>query len=349
MSKKPVDTRDNFQIVSDALIKHGGNQKQSGDTRFICCPFPTHGHEEKTPSLGVYMKVDGKIPFGFSHCFGCGSKGSWNVVAGLIGAETIREWEKSTEVSESILTTELEEQLLGDSGTTFKNVLKIMRCEEAQRWPKHLEWRGFDGQLIYKVGGHIIDDDYNKSVGLLFPIKIAGKVRGGVKAVYEKKSKQLGYITMKGEGWVRNYGLFPYMYSEKLLRDGEYDFVVLVEGPRDALRLCSLGIPALAILGATSMSDVKARLVVDMDISTVYVISDNDDGGTVMWKNVQKYFKKTDAEVKRIKLPQEYDKNKKLIKMDPGNAPIAIVKKIVSLLGERHNFIPPTKVNYNSV
>jgi 5S rRNA maturation endonuclease (ribonuclease M5) len=344
MAKKEeeVDHRDNFQIISDEITRFGGRQKATADSRFICCPLPEHGGVDKTPSLGVYMQIEGKIPLGFFHCFGCGTKGPWNKLAEAAGLQPIKDWKKnSTVAAETILTKDVEEGLLGEEGLTFKSILKKMRCEEAQRWPITMDWRGFSGQLVYAVGGHIINDEYAESIGVLFPIKINGKVRGGVKAIYERKSdKQRAYDNMKGT-WVKKYGLFPYMYAAKMIRKLKLKFVFIVEGPRDALRLCSLGIPALAILGATSMSEVKALLVANLGVTHAYIMSDNDKGGDVMAKTAKKFLKKADAlKVQRLKLPRKKDANGKLIKMDPGNMPKKIVKRVMEFLKEEHDFEP---------
>ena len=342
MAKLEVDNRDNFQIIQDELARYGGPQKSTADSRFICCPFPEHGGVDRTPSLGVYMQIEGKIPLGYVHCFGCGTKGPWNRLAEVANLQQIKDWKKnSTVASDAILTPDLEEGLLGETGLTFKGVLKKMRCEEAQRWPITMEWRGFDGQLIHDVGGHIINDHYADSVGVLFPVKINGKVRGGVKAIYERKhSKQRAYDNMKGD-WVKKYGLFPYMYAQKMIRKHKIRFVFVVEGPRDALRLCSIGIPAVAILGATSMSEVKALLIANLGVTHAYIMSDNDNGGDVMAKTAKKYLKATQAlEVKRLKLPRKKGEDGKIIKMDPGSMPKKIVKRVMAFLKEEHDFEP---------
>lgn len=331
------DARDNFQIISDELTRFGGPQKATADSKFICCPFPQHGGVDKSPSLGVYMQVEGKIPLGYVHCFGCGTKGPWNYLAEIANLEKIKEWQKSSDIS-TVVTRDVEDSLLGDGGITFKSILKKMKCEEAIRWPTGLEWRGFEGQLIFDVGGHIINDERAESVGVLFPIKIGGKVRGAIRAVYEKKGKELAYINMQGD-WSKKYGLFPYMYAHKIIRKRKCPFVFIVEGPRDALRLCSLGIPAVAILGATSMSELKALLIVNLGISHVYIMSDNDKGGDTMAKTVKKWLKATEAVIiKRIQLPRKKDEEGKLVKMDPGNAPKKIIKRLREFLKEEHDY-----------
>lgn len=333
--KSENDSRDNFQIITDALHQYPGGQKSTANSRFLCCAF----HDDSTPSMSVFLGTDGPIPLGFFHCFGCGAKGHWNILAKKMGLAKIQEWKTNVHPSENLITKEIEDKLLGSDTLTFKRVLRLMRCEEAIRWPKHLDWRGFDGSLIHSVGGHMINDAFNDDIALLFPIKIQGMVRGAVKAVRERKSKkQLAYITMRGD-WVRDYGLFPYMYTQKLLSKYRYDFVVLVEGPRDALRLVSLGVPALAILGATSMSKIKALLVASLDVSTVYVMPDNDDGGDIMWATAKKFLRRSDtATVRRLKLPRVYDAAGKLLKIDPGNCSEDILDNVLRLFKSEHGF-----------
>lgn len=337
MAKVVIDDRDNFDIISEELAKYGGPQKATGTSRYICCPLPEHGGEN-TPSCGVYMQVDAAIPLGYFHCFGCSGKGPWNKLAEIAGMAKIAEWKKASEVSATMLTRDDEDNMLGSTGTSFQQVMVKMRCTEARRWPINVEWRGFSGQLIHDVGGHIINDERKETIGVLFPVKINGVVRGGIKAVYEREGKERAYDNMKGP-WTSKYGLFPYMYSAKMIRQQRLRFVFLVEGPRDALRLCSLGLPALAVLGATSMSDIKALLVMNLGVTHVYVISDNDAGGTVMWKTIKTYLRPMNSvKLARLKLPCKKDENGDLIKMDPGNMPMKIVHDIVDVLKENHDF-----------
>ncbi len=334
---KETDERDNHQIITDELQRYGGPQKSTATSRFICCPLPEHGND-KTPSCGIFMQIDAGIPLGFYHCFGCGGKGPWNALAEKVNWTKIKEWRKSADIAQDLITPAVEDSLLGDSGLTFNAVLKRMQCQEAQRWPITMNWRGFSGQLIHDVGGHIVNDQRKESIGVLFPVKINGKVRGGLKAVFEREGKELAYTNMAGT-WTRDYGLFPYMYTMKMIRKRRLRFVFLVEGPRDALRLVSLGLPALAILGATSMSDIKTLLVANLDVTHVYVISDNDAGGDVMWKSVKKFMKKAEMfKVSRMQLPKKKDEDGKLIKMDPGNAPKKIIRRIKTFLKEAHGY-----------
>lgn len=327
---------DNFDIIKSGLQQLGGRQKPAGDWRMVQCPFPDH--QDGSPSCGVYMRKEGRASLGFFNCLGCGKKGGWNKFAEVAGLEKIKEWDTAQKRVDEVISKEDEEKLLGDQTLTIKRVLKIMRCEEAQPWPENIPWRGFKGNLLRLVGGLIINDYYNDSVAALFPVKIAGKVRGAVKAVYEKKTKeQLGYITMSGE-WVNSYGLFPFEFTKRLIDKNGFNFVILVEGPRDALRLLKLGIPALAVLGANTIGKTKALYITSLDVETYYVMPDTDRGGTALWNNLKEALTKKKQIVKRLKLPREKGEDGKVIKMDPFNAPREVISNLKTLLRDRHEW-----------
>lgn len=277
------------------------------------------------------------MPLGWFNCLGCGERGGWNKLAKKTGLPKIKEWDNKEKSVGDILTKEDEGTLLGDDGMSLRTVFKVMNCPEAQPWPVMIDWRGFKGDLIRAVGGLIINDYHNDDVAVLFPIKIGGKTRGAVKAIYEKRTKQqLGYVTMKGE-WVNNYGLFPYEYTKALIKQNGYDFVVLVEGPRDALRLLKLGIPALAALGANTFGKTKALYVQSIGADFVYAMPDNDSGGAALWRNIKGKLKGK-IPLKRLKLPREKNEKGELIKMDPFNAPAEIMRNLKVLLKEKHGW-----------
>ena len=322
---------DALEVIHRGLQRLGGWQKPAGAFRMVCCPF----HDDDSPSCGVVVtRTHPKYKLGFFNCLGCGTKGHWNVFADKVGAEHIAEWDtKEKNIGDEILEG-IEEKLLGEDEFTVKKILKIMRCEEAQPWPVEFDWRGFSGSLINRVGGMIVQDNYNEDVAVVFPVSVNKKIRGGVKAVMQKRGKQTSYITMTGE-WIQKYGLFPFDYTRTMIRKRKYNFVVLVEGPRDALRLLRMGIPAIAVLGANTIGKVKALLVESLDVQ-VYVITDNDSGGDKLWENLKS--KLTKAKLKRLRLPREKDKEGKLIKMDPCNAPKYVVENIKEYLQEHNNW-----------
>lgn len=338
-----IDTRDNFDIIRDGLQRIGGRQKPAGDWHMILCPF----HSERTPSCGVYMRRDDtRRNLGSWNCLGCGEHGNWNKLAEKANVDPIKEWDSGEKVVGGVITRADEDKMLGSSESlggslTLRSIIHQMGCPEAQPWVESINWRGFKGEFLAKVGGMVIDDAYNDNIAVLFPVKVGRRYVGAVKAIYEKKyKKQLGYITMKGSDWVNNYGLFPYNITQMMIRKGHFNFVILVEGPRDALRLIKHGIPALAVLGANTMGRKKVLQILNLGTDIVYAMPDNDSGGLTLWRNVKSSFTDDSAIIRRLKLPRDKDEQGKIIKMDPFNAPIQVIRNLKSYLKEHNNWKP---------
>lgn len=333
MAKEEVDSRDNREIIMGELESFGGYQKSAGEYQMVCCPF----HPDKSPSCGVYVSVTNPEKLGFFHCFGCDVKGTWNVFAERTGLQPIQEWKNKNVHSGDLVDSAMEEALLGSASLTARGVLKQMGVPEAQPWPTSMDWRGFPGTIVRKAGGYIAHDPYNDSVQLVFIVKYAGQVRGGVKAMYEKARKgQSSYIAMRGQ-WVSKYGLLFFEQARTIMQRNGYTFIVLVEGPRDALRLLVNGIPAVAVLGASTMTKSKALMVTVLGVDRVYVLPDNDVGGDTFWEGAKKTLKPI-LPTTLIKLPKVNDKGK-AIKIDPGSMSLDLLTDLIVMLEKKQDFI----------
>jgi 5S rRNA maturation endonuclease (ribonuclease M5) len=331
------DQVDNREIILQELQTYSnGYMKPAGDWLMVCCPF----HDDSTPSCGVYMSHTDPERLGNFHCFGCSESGSWNAFAERAGLQTIKEWLNKIAVSFDLANKKLEDHLLGDTFLTLKNVFKAFRVPEAQPWPEPMAWRGFSGKAVNRAGGYIAYDNYNDSIQVIFVVTLHKKVYGAVKAVYEKKNKKLAYITMDGE-WVKKYGLLFYDQALSIIKKRQYKFIVLVEGPRDALRLLINGIPAVAVLGSYTFTKTKAMFVLSTGVSRIYVMPDNDSGGKTLWKSCKKEFRSF-MEVVRVDLPDDcLDEKGKPIKVDPGNMPVEILGEFMALLKKKEKFVLP--------
>ena len=148
--------------------------------------------------------------------------------------------------------------------------------------------------------------------------------------IFEKQENGLSYLTIKGD-WVKSYGLLGYDYIQKRDLWGA-KAVVLVEGPRDWLRLMKNKIPACAILGANMMDEKKMMLIAALGVRKVFAMPDNDRAGKKMANLVKEFADKAGLQFQYLKLPRELDKKGKLIKMDPDNAPAAIIKEVKRLV-----------------
>lgn len=306
--------KDNRETIESFLDTYAGPQKRVGDDRVVLCPF--HG-DQKTPNLNIFVVPGMSIPLGYFHCFACGEKGSWNKFAEFVGGPKIKEW-KNLDIPK----VQIGRDLLDTDTYTLSEIMKTMGNPAYIKWPTSLNWRGFSGNLINSLGGYMIP--HNEEVILFLPVSVNKKIVGGVRAYREKKEKRPSYLTTRGS-WVSNEGLLFFDQSKKMKKN----YITLVEGPRDALRLIKNGIPSCAILGANSFSERKAKKILSLNPEKVWVIPDNDKGGLKMAENVHRELEEK-IETQTIHLPRKIKGEP--VKMDPGDAPKKLIRQIFNIV-----------------
>jgi 5S rRNA maturation endonuclease (ribonuclease M5) len=329
----------NRDIILREIQTLRGPKKEAGDSIQVRCLF----HDDKSPSMGIFTSESGKIPLGYFSCFGCGKKGPWNVLARKAGLQRIKEWANYKESAKDLLSTTLAKKLMGTEGATADEILKSYGDVAVQPWPEQLDWRGYKGSLIRKLGGKLIDNNISDSLCLFLPVNVRRKCVGGIQALMTKTPGKPSYYNSKGD-WIKNKGLFPYDHVQKMLIKHDLDFVVLVEGPRDALRLIVNGIPALAVLGAKNFGTLKALLAVALDVDKIYLITDNDEGGDETARTILPIMRQH-LTCRRIKLPKgkilrdkegiklkDKKGDYKREKLDPGNVDQSVIDKIKKVL-----------------
>ena len=313
-------------IVLSSLASLGGKQKSGTTYKLIVCPF----HNDSKPSLSVNIS-NPKFPVGTFNCWSCPASGSWNKLADKLGFQKIKKWQLNEASSIASISDEDEQHMMGEK--TESDYAQDLRVDIIYDWRENKTWRGFPGKLMQKLKAKFALDKKDDSQVLLLPILVGGSTVGYVKAAIEKKDGQLPYVSSKGQ-WIKDKGLFPYDYIKKVASKKGY--VVLVEGPRDALRLIMEGIPALSVFGVQSFGVKKATLVTAIGDVTVYCMPDNDDAGNVLFDKAKEAFETMDVKLKRIKLPKKKDRSGKIIKVDPCSAPIELIENLKATLKDRH-------------
>jgi len=261
------------------------------------------------------------------NCFGCSEgRGPWNKLANKLGLPEIKEWQNFKENAGQ----QLKVKLKSASLTEVDKLMSEIKSNVAIPWPEDKEWRGYKGKLINKLGGQMYNDPRKDELMLVFPIYINGKLRGGVRAFLKKVEKRASYLTTEGS-WVKSHGLFGYDLAKKLIRKRGLKKIVLVEGPRDALRLLSRGIPACAVLGTKNFNDKKALYLTALGVDEILVMPDNDRAGKEMWELVKAQVGHL-CKTTYLRLPKEKDKAGKLIKLDPDSAPKEIIREVKKLV-----------------
>jgi hypothetical protein len=253
---------------------HRGLEFVGSDKAKIRCPLPDHkGGQERTPSLFIFLETGGW------YCQGCKEQGRWNELAPRLGLKPLKALED--EPKPIIMN---EEALLGET-------------EEADPrespWPKDLDWRRIPARLLGKVGGLLYIDNKGESC-LRLPVYVYEERVGHIDCLLEKPKPR---YTAKGRKlkappsyenrpgiWAKQT-LFPYDYTVNLIERKGLRCIVLVEGPRDALRLLSFGIPALSCLGA-QWDRGKRELLAELPIDTVILAFDNDNAGELNHERV---------------------------------------------------------------
>lgn len=222
------------------------------------------------------------------------------------------------------------------------NLLEATKQQEARPWPKTKPWRTYSGAFLAALGpGVAWYASGSDGPRLFFVAYVNGKAKGGVTARM-KKSKdknQMSYKTTRGE-WIKNKGLLFYDVAKKMIEDKDIPYLILTEGPRDALRLLSYGIPAIAVLGAQTFGHMKALLVAALDVA-VYVMPDNDKGGELLWNMANKELSSMNMPPNLISLPRRFDpESGKLIKVDPHTATDKLIQKLIKNLHSKHHWKP---------
>jgi len=228
---------------------------------FVCCPF----HHEKTPSCKVNLQHP-KYPAGDFKCYGCGRYGDW---ADFSSAGNLKGLTFTENYSE-----------FGTLRKTKTELTEAYDSNMALPWSRRYgDWRTISNATLRRVEGKRVFSYAFDDSALYLPCMCLGEHVGGITARLGKDPDGgISYLNTGGS-WVL-HSLYPYDHVSIMLTELDLDYVVLVEGPRDALRLIDNGIPALAVLGVESWSETKADLIYALGISQVLKFTDGDAAGT---------------------------------------------------------------------
>ena len=296
-----MDRHEIEQAIAQSLSNF--QSKISGDRIIILCPF----HAENTPSCSINIS-DQNYPPGIFRCFGCGEKGNWNKIANALSLPTY----KINSSPSKVIYNETKERSPDEQINADGSILDF---------PME-KWRGISTKVLKKVNAKLYFDEKRKERFVLFPVKVHGEIRGYVKAAMVKS--RLSYICLKGK-WGNKYGVFPYDTTKGM----KGKILVIVEGPRDALRLLRYGIPAVSILGAQNWSESKRNLCLLMDKSIV-IAMDGDQAGVKASNMIYNDFLSVGIRPKTLKLMK--DSKEAGHKIDPCNMSKERINSLLRLL-----------------
>ena len=316
------------QFVLDQLAMYSGASKAITDGLFILCPF----HAEKTPSGRIFTGAHLNVPR--FRCYGCGHSASWNELAPLIGLQPLGPVVPKDEYA-------------NEAVMSLAEVVED-KTEIIEVWdlPKNKVWRSIPTNLLRKIGAKWCKVKHPEHGWLkpkiYLPVLINGKLRGYIKARTKKHDDYPSYINSPGV-WSKTHGLFPYDFSVSVMKKTGTRTIVLVEGPRDALRLLMFGIPAMCILGTQSWTSTKTKVLELSGARRIVLLMDGDDAGIAATEKLRAALYQM-FDLKIIKLwaikgspyiqfndqpePTKAAKEAKVSLWDPGSMPQWIIDKL---------------------
>ena len=315
-----------LEFVLAQLASYSGVKKviNSGST-FVACPF----HTEKTPSGRIWHGPKTRDPGNFK-CYGCGIIKSWDELAPALGLQPYK-WTKPIPMFSQNAMTPLED--IEELSFDFRDL------------PHDKVWRSINTNLLIDIGCKGIVQYGTKFIWM--PVTIREEVRGYIRARLHKEKDKPSYLNKPGS-WSKTEGLFPYDYSVAMMKKQKRSTLVLVEGPRDALRLLGHNIPAIAVLGTQSWSEQKSRNLELSGASCIIMMMDGDDAGAkaeeLIGPSLEKMFQVKTFDLRGDDSPyckyQDEPNPSKAARVDgvelwdPGNCPISKLKELKSLLKE---------------
>jgi hypothetical protein len=289
--------------VIDNLSSYGRVRR---DEIWICCPF----HIEKTPSMTIHIG-DALWP-GTYHCFGCGTKGSYNRLAAKMNLPIFPHDDVEVKENDNIFDF-LAKGIKSDFERDWmpKTAPQVVGLEEI---PKGFEWREIPGSFYKSLNGSIYYDSKKNVEFLHFPLYDAAGYNGYTLARLKRDEdniKEPKYLTFaETDKTLFLYDTFAPSST-----------VILVEGHYDAIRLRYYGLPALAILGTQNWSEYKRNLLVTKGIQKAIILFDNDNAGMTAAKKISEELSSA-FEVQPLILPNTGTK------IDPGNMPISYIQAL---------------------
>jgi len=238
----------------------------------MLCPFHA---DSNIGSFGVSRSG------GFYKCFSCGAKGPWNRLAAHIGMEKLAVGGGSSFASTQDMKDDMTRALskAGVSGKRKENKLRPI----VEPWPRDRNWREVDGRILSRIGCVRVVDLKRNVLRIGLPVRnIEGYLLGYTCRSLEPEDAEPKYAPLAADRVTWRKKELPtgdalFLVDRALEEDWQY--VVIVEGPYDALHLYAQGIPAVSILGTNNWTPQKASMLAALSLRAVLVMMDSDRSG----------------------------------------------------------------------
>lgn len=310
----------------------------------VVCPF----HPDTKPSGTVNIDELGqRAPLGWFKCWACPASASWDKYSEAVGLRPFKKGSRKSS-KDYMQAARFAEELLKEEPEA-KSIKRQNRDLKRLDFPFD-EWREVPVRVLQKLGCEYVYDPDKERNFVWMPVNILGELRGFVRAEITKPDEGPSYVNAKGT-WSRKYGLLFYDYAVRLMHKKGLSTIVLVEGPRDVIRMLRNGIPAMAVLGAENWDEEKRFTLEQADgIQNLILFFDGDDAGIratkKIYKSVKQHFNTKYMSLWKYRRPrldengeQEFKEMgnglKRLLwdnELDPFKAPQKIINKVKSAL-----------------
>lgn len=277
-----------------AVALHYGLLDDVSDSKAkVVCPL----HEDLNPSMTMDFNT------GMWYCFGCGEAGKAQKLVREVekkyhNANDLRalqvyfeilkgadvEQLKKVEAARSLKTEDFKE-FYAQAYDFYHGLASIDWYDpqflEAEEAKDYMEARGFTSETLTAVKAKVT---FEEAYPIVFPILDNGKFKGWVSRTFDiELSKTRKYLYNKG-----------FRRSNTLAGNYEgYDYVIIVEGFMDRLKLLQLGLPNVVAVLGWKLSDRQIEKLKEAGISHVVAATDNDEAGRKGAKWIRANFEST--------------------------------------------------------
>ena len=252
----------------------------SGDNIVVTCPFHDGGQERK-PACNIYIGDSDDIEYGYYRCFACGSKGTFpRFVASCLGS--------SEEYAKQWLIKNFDS--IKSAGIAFDEDIKIQssRITPLQQTKKGLqesELEKFQNWCPYLAERKLTRETCEK-----FHIKYDSKYRQIIFPYYNEKGILTTLLkrSIDSKTFYIDKNIDKPIYCIDTVIKSKSKSCILTEGLFDCLLANQYGFPTMALLGNPS-PDQAALINKVLDVSTIYLMFDNDEHGREFNKLMHKW------------------------------------------------------------
>jgi len=266
------------------------NIKESGNEIRCCCPF----HEEKNPSFSINLETGKYICFSGT----CGKKGNIISFISELTGKNYKDVEKDLQINlENI-----------KYNSIIKDTLKSL--EEKKNNDEYIKYNNYqfiDLKNLQDENKILNLINIKKNISDLVKLKICltNPYRKRLVVPIDKNIYEFRDITKTSDKkCLYEFGVKISNYLFNIIINKNDKSIFLTEGTKDAMSVAGFGFNACCTFGI-NISKKQILKIMQLGISKIYILRDNDEAGFISSKNTYKEIKKF-INCQIIKYPKDF-------------------------------------------